>query len=167
MTMNKNPHLEFGSFWIRAAAMVIDLTLIMVVTMPALLTIYGTDYLTQDDLIHGFWDFVIMWIFPMVATIAFWIHRGATPGKLVVQLEVVDRATGKRPTRNQAIKRYLSYFLSGIPLGFGYIWVALDPKRRAWHDILADTVVIRRLPAYPNRFVEPVQFEGFDQEHEA
>jgi uncharacterized RDD family membrane protein YckC len=39
--------------------------------------------------------------------------------------------------------RALSCFLSLLPLGLGFLWIAFDRDRQAWHDKVAGTVVIR------------------------
>jgi uncharacterized RDD family membrane protein YckC len=30
-----------------------------------------------------------------------------------------------------------------LPLGLGFLWIAFDKRKQAWHDKLAGTVVIR------------------------
>ena len=78
-----------------------------------------------------------------MAVIAFWLYKQATPGKMVLSARVVDAKTGDALTLKQSIGRYLSYFVSIIPLGLGLLWVAFDPRKQGWHDKLAGTVVIR------------------------
>ena len=75
--------------------------------------------------------------------ILFWIYKQATPGKMVVSARIVDAETGQTISVGQAIGRYFAYYLSALPMGLGVLWVAFDPKRQAWHDKLAGTVVIR------------------------
>ncbi|MCX7221261.1 MAG: hypothetical protein NTY70_20755 [Burkholderiales bacterium] len=41
-----------------------------------------------------------------------------------------------------------------IPLGIGLIWVGFSSKKQGWHDLLANTVVVRA----KNRGTEPVRF---------
>jgi uncharacterized RDD family membrane protein YckC len=38
--------------------------------------------------------------------------------------------------------RYLGYFVSALPLGLGFFWVAWDKRKQGFHDKLAKTVVI-------------------------
>mgnify|MGYP003513805510 CR=1 FL=1 len=33
--------------------------------------------------------------------------------------------------------------LSTLPLGLGYLWAFFHPRRQAWHDLIADTLVVR------------------------
>ena len=42
-----------------------------------------------------------------------------------------------------AIVRALGCFLSLCVVFLGFIWIAFDPNRQAWHDKIAGTVVVR------------------------
>ena len=134
---------EYVGFWPRVGASIIDVILLMLITLPILASIYGSDYFTSEDLVAGPADFLISWVLPAVATILFWLHKQATPGKMAVTARVVDAETGDTLSVGQCIGRYLAYFVSSLPLGLGLIWVAFDPKKQGWHDKLAGTVVIR------------------------
>jgi len=67
---------------------------------------------------------------------------GATPGKMACRLRVVT-AAGERLTYLRALARYFSTILSGIILCIGYIMAAFDDEKRALHDRICDTRVIR------------------------
>jgi len=41
-----------------------------------------------------------------------------------------------------AFLRWVSYFISALPLYIGFVWAAFDGKKQAWHDKIAGTVVI-------------------------
>lgn len=144
---------EYAGFWIRVAAAVVDSILVMFIAIPLLMAVYGSDYWMSDRLIQGPADFLISYVLPAIAVIAFWIARGATPGKMLLSTQVVDAKTGLKPTPGQSIGRYFGYYVSTIPLGLGLLWVAIDPKKQGWHDKLAGTVVIRRKQA-----TQPVSF---------
>jgi uncharacterized RDD family membrane protein YckC len=141
----------YGGFWIRAWATFIDLLLVSIITLPFLWGIYGREYFDFAELILGPADFLITWVLPSIAVIVFWIYRSATPGKMAVGLRIVDARTGGRPSNGQLIGRFFAYFLSLLPLGLGYFWIAWDARKQGWHDKLAGTVVIRRIraPAVP------------------
>lgn len=148
--------IEYAGFWVRVGASLIDTVLIVFVTFPLLVAIYGWSYFDESTgFIAGFADFLLSWVAPAVAVVVFWLYKQATPGKMAVSARVVDAKTGNTLTVGQSIGRYLGYFVSAIPLGLGLIWVAFDPKKQGWHDKLAGTVVIRS----KNRGPEPVKFE--------
>jgi uncharacterized RDD family membrane protein YckC len=73
----------------------------------------------------------------------FWTTSGATVGKQVMGLKVVFADGGELIGPATAILRYIGYFISGIPLFLGYLWVIWDPKHEAWHDKIAGTRVIK------------------------
>ena len=142
----------YAGFWIRLWASIIDWILITAITLPMLWSAYGAEYFDSDAFIAGPLDFLLTWIFPAVATILFWIYKAATPGKMAIGARVADVETGKPPTPAQCIGRYFGYFVSALPLGLGFIWVAFDPKRQGFHDKLAGTVVVRRKREVPEVF---------------
>jgi uncharacterized RDD family membrane protein YckC len=67
---------------------------------------------------------------------------GQTIGKMITGTRVVSSDGGPVPLLS-AIVRFLAYIPSGLLLGAGFLWILWDPERQGWHDMLADTVVIR------------------------
>lgn len=143
--------LEYAGFWIRLAAALIDTVLLMVITVPLLVWIYGWGYYSDGRLIAGPADFLINWIAPAIATVLFWRLWQATPGKAMLSLRVVDADTGKTLSVGQAAARYVCYILSMLPLCLGFIWIAFDRKKQGWHDKIAQTVVVRAKDRGPKR----------------
>lgn len=70
-------------------------------------------------------------------------EKGATPGKMLLGLKVLDAKTGNLLTIGQALLRYAGYILSSLIFCLGYIWVGFDKKKQGWHDKMAKTVVVR------------------------
>ena len=151
---------EYAGFWSRVGAALIDSILVAFVAIPLLMMVYGRDYWASQSLVQGPADFLISYLLPALAVIAFWVARGATPGKMAISAQVVDARTGLTPSVGQSIGRYLGYYVSLIPLGLGLLWVGIDPKKQGWHDKLAGTVVIRR----KGGSVQPVSFERSTKE---
>ena len=74
----------------------------------------------------------------------FFVGRfGGTPGKLLLRMRIV-RSDYSRVTYGRAAIRYFGKMLSGLTMYIGYLMVAFDPQRRALHDYIADTRVIKR-----------------------
>jgi uncharacterized RDD family membrane protein YckC len=71
---------------------------------------------------------------------AMWTMLGRTPGKALFGLRVV-RADGTPVGLGRSVVRALGYLISAILL-LGFLWVLVDPDRRAWHDRLAGTAVV-------------------------
>jgi uncharacterized RDD family membrane protein YckC len=160
MTVVDETEYEYAGFWVRVGAALIDTILVSFLTIPLVRMIYGSDDGASALLFRGTADFLISFLLPALAVVAFWVARGATPGKMAISAQVVDARTGNKPTTGQAIGRYLGYYVSTIPLGLGLIWVAFDPKKQGWHDKLAGTVVIRR----KGGSAQPVSFERGDKD---
>ena len=122
---------RYVGFWARVLATLIDSVLIMAITLPPLLGIYGLAYLENRNMFQNPADIIISNVLPMILVILFWTKKQ------------VDAQTGSKPSKKQCVGRYFAYFLSIIPLGLGFLWVAFDPKKQAWHDKLAGTVVVK------------------------
>jgi uncharacterized RDD family membrane protein YckC len=133
---------KYVGFWIRTLAAVIDSILILVLTLPILFAVYGSGYWLSDDFVQGYWDVIINYVFPAIVIIIFWIYKSATPGKILLELTIVDAVTLEKPSTKQFIIRYLGYYVSAIPLLLGIIWVGFDKRKQGWHDKIAGTVVI-------------------------
>ena len=135
--------LTYVGFWKRTVAVLVDAFLIILVTLPILIWAYGFEYLNNEHMEKGSLDFIINYVFPTIAVILLWKYYQATPGKMIFKATIVDAKTGGRPTLKQWIIRYLGYFVSLLPFGLGYFWVAFDKKKQSFHDKLANTLVIQ------------------------
>ena len=135
--------LKYVGFWKRTVAVLVDTFLIILVTLPILIWVYGIEYLNNEHMEKGSFDFIINYVFPTIAVILLWKYYQATPGKMIFKATIVDAKTGGKPTLKQWIIRYLGYFVSLLPIGLGYFWVAFDKKKQSFHDKLANTLVIQ------------------------
>ena len=116
--------LPRAGFWIRILALLID-TIIVGVVFNAL------DHHTKLQLVALAAYGAIMWKL-----------KGTTVGGIVCNLKIV-RIDGREIDWSTAIVRALGCFLSLVVCGLGFIWIAFDPGRQAWHDKIAGTVVLR------------------------
>jgi uncharacterized RDD family membrane protein YckC len=75
----------------------------------------------------------------------FYSTKGASPGKLLLGLEVtgLDGVTRLTPWR-AFFREGIGKFISAVPLLTGYIIVMIRADHRALHDLLFDTRVVRR-----------------------
>jgi uncharacterized RDD family membrane protein YckC len=72
----------------------------------------------------------------------FHVLRGQTPGKRLLGIMVIS-AHGERPSVARSLLRTGAYLLSALPVSLGFLWVGFDRERRALHDWLAGTYVVR------------------------
>ena len=123
IAMTPNVTLPRAGFWIRAAALLIDLILIGVIFGP----------LSAGHL-----------ILPGLAAYGavMWKYKGTTIGGIVCGLRVVrlDDRPLDWPT---TVVRALGCFLSLAVAGLGFVWVVFDSERQSWHHKIAGTVVVR------------------------
>lgn len=73
----------------------------------------------------------------------FFVSRvGATPGKMVFGLKVV-RPDGGPVSLGRAVGRYFAKWLSYITFCIGFIIAGFDAQKRAMHDMIVDTRVVK------------------------
>jgi uncharacterized RDD family membrane protein YckC len=131
---------DYAGFWQRAAALVIDWLLVMVITVPVMVVVFGLRRVSLDPAEHS-WD-LLSFVAVAAAVIGFWRCCGATPGKLALGMKIVDASTGQPPTLGRLLLRFLGYFVSAFPLYLGFVWAAVDRRKQGWHDKIARTIVI-------------------------
>lgn len=141
--------VRYAGFWRRVGATLID-TIIFTVGLVVLLTLFhGRDYL--DWYMHADRDpfgtystgsAILQNVLVIGVTLYLWVRYLGTPGKLLLSCHVVDATTHQALRPAQAVWRYFAYILSLLPLGLGFLWVAWDKRKQAFHDKLANTVVI-------------------------
>lgn len=146
--------MHFAGFWIRFVAVLIDSVILFIVNslLQLLFTLAGAG-LSQgssgaaDDVPAGFIVVFLVFMFVSIA-INFGYQTypvakyGGTPGKLVLGLKIV-RPTGENITMLRAFARIFAQMLSGIIFYIGYIMAAFDDEKRALHDRICDTRVIK------------------------
>jgi uncharacterized RDD family membrane protein YckC len=84
---------------------------------------------------------VLHWLYYSLLESSAW---QGTLGKKALGLEVTD-LDGNRISFGRATGRFFAKIISAIILGIGYIMAGFTEKKQALHDILAGTLVIRKL----------------------
>lgn len=79
-----------------------------------------------------------------VAIIVLWQRFDTTPGMYVLRLYVADAQTGEKPTLKQYIWRYFAGVVAVAPFMIGMLTIPFNRQKRALHDYVAGTVVLRR-----------------------
>ncbi|WP_243095275.1 RDD family protein [Thermus thalpophilus] len=128
-----------ASPWRRLVASLLD-SLILVPLSLLLMALAGVNPLGPTTLTQ---DLLFQWLPGWAYYVAFTALYGATPGKMLLGIKVV-RLDGKPVDWLTAFMReVVGKTLSTLPLLLGYLWAFFHPKRQAWHDLIADTLVIR------------------------
>lgn len=76
-------------------------------------------------------------------TVPLWVYKGATPGKMLLGIKVVDSETFGHIGFFRGAIRYLAYMAALLPAMIGVFWIGWNRRKRGWHDMLAGTVVIK------------------------
>ncbi|MDD3769518.1 RDD family protein [Sulfuricurvum sp. IAE1] len=72
----------------------------------------------------------------------FTMQYGASLGKIVMKIRVIELSTLSNPGFLSAFNRSVFRVVSEVLFYLGFIWAMLDPYRRSWHDRTARTLVI-------------------------
>lgn len=137
--------LNYAGFWVRFGAKLVDGLVLFVINF-AIGFVYGLtaggvgesvesmgNNLALQFLYHGL---------GMAYTTFFLGRYGATPGKMAFGLRVVS-PDGGAIGYLRALGRQLAEYLSGMLLMIGYIMAAFDSEKRALHDRICNTRVVR------------------------
>jgi len=146
--------MRYAGFWIRTLAKLMDNVIVAVAggLLGALagLVVYTITRGDQKDamiglLVMGYMGVCFSHYFIGIPYNIWFVGRyGATPGKMACGLRVV-RADGQPLTYARACGRAFADLLSTMILYVGYIMVAFDNEKRALHDHICDTRVVRKL----------------------
>jgi uncharacterized RDD family membrane protein YckC len=143
--MDEAPAPRPAGFWIRAGALVIDVVVFALVQASFRVLVRmligpdsGGDGAPQPSV------FFFTLLFTAAYTTVLHTIAGQTIGKSLTGIRVVG-TDGALLTAGPALLRYLAYYISAIPLGFGFLVAALRRDKRALHDLIAGSRV-ERLP---------------------
>src|SRR5215203_5301443 len=100
----------------------------------------------QGGIMSTSYDATALWLVfgPSIVTIGFWIVKGATPGKMMCRLRIVDEQTGGRPAVLQCVGRYVVGLVAAGCVAIGYLWIMIDQRKQGLHDKIVRTLVVRR-----------------------
>jgi uncharacterized RDD family membrane protein YckC len=142
------PHtFNYGGFWVRFVAKFIDNIILGVMGFAVQMGTVGLSLsATTQPGQFNFVQMAISWVVGLIIGLGyttFFLGKfGATPGKMALGLKVI-RSDGGRITYGRAVGRFFGEYLSGLILGIGYIMVAFDEEKRALHDHICDTRVVK------------------------
>ena len=145
----------YGGFWIRFVASLIDGIILLMVGSVVQLSLGGSamvpmmqpgtmpsvEMLGRIFATTGLVSLINMLIGAVYEGL-FLGKLGATPGKMALGLKVV-RPDGSPISVARGFGRHFAKFLSMIILMIGYIMAGFDSEKRALHDIICDTRVVK------------------------
>src|SRR5688572_8766773 len=135
------PHLasaEFGGFWLRFLAFVVDSAIVFLIM--ALIVAGGAAALGAEGV---FLATAIAWLFGFLYWPVTQASRlQATLGKALLGMRVTGYQ-GNRLSFLRALGRELAKILSGAVFLLGYVVAAFTARKRSLHDLVASTLVVR------------------------
>jgi uncharacterized RDD family membrane protein YckC len=121
---------------------IVDLLLIAIMVSPAVAAIHYSGSKWEDPKTIGIMSGIAaatMFAYLTVCT----AMTGRTVAMRLFRMRTIDLRTGLIPTGGQSITRAITYVFSLALLGLGIAYAVIDPDRRAVHDKLSKTIVIR------------------------
>jgi uncharacterized RDD family membrane protein YckC len=141
-TLLHRENVQLASVRSRAAAFGIDELLLSMIlfailwdsisaaaTVEAMIEIINTFLLEYMTIKIGYQTFFTM-------------QYGATIGKIVMKIRIIEIKTLSSPSFLSAFNRSVFRIVSEILFYLGFAWAIFDPYRRSWHDLSARTLVI-------------------------
>jgi uncharacterized RDD family membrane protein YckC len=148
--------LQYGGFWLRFAAYIIDTVIIAVpVFLVAFIfgIIIGITHANSGSNVNAFdaSNPAMGCCIDIIAIVGAWLYwammessnKMATLGKMAVGLKVTDMA-GRKISFGQASGRFFGKIISGIIIYIGFMMAGWTEKKQALHDIMASTLVVRK-----------------------
>ena len=156
------PRVEYGGFWLRFIAYLIDgvvMSLGVILVLIPLIFLTGLGALLsqihpQEELSDA-GIFLIIGVIFLLATVSLavtWLYHAlmessewqATVGKKALGLVVTDMA-GRRISFGRATGRHFAKILTNmVPAFIGYIMAGFTEKKQALHDMIAGCLILRR-----------------------
>jgi len=147
--------VHYAGFWIRLVAKIIDGIIVGLVNAVfsfiasfAITMIFMSSSLEQATFHPGIIGLnILVGLFQLVTDAAYDTYfvgkYAATPGKMACGIKIIT-ADGGKLTYLRAFARHFAEWLSKLTLGIGYIMAGFDREKRALHDHICNTRVIKK-----------------------
>ncbi|GAB20455.1 hypothetical protein GOEFS_115_00950 [Gordonia effusa NBRC 100432] len=166
------PHTGYASWGRRAAAALIDdgvfILISWIVTVLWVITTIEWIADLADQPSHSsntplwpptmFWGWlaILLLMLPIQLAVSYWNfgklqgRTGASWGKRIVGIMVVDEATGAVLGIGKSFGRDLLHVIDATGFYLGYLWPLWDERNRTFTDIVLNTIVVNQPPKGSN-----------------
>lgn len=126
----------------RALAFLIDEVLLSIIFMVIIWN-YFTQATGMEQMIELTNSFVLEYMAIKIVYQTFFVAMyGASIGKIVAKIRVIEVDTLDKPRIVVSFNRAVFRIISEMIFYLGFLWGILNPSRQAWHDLTAKTLVI-------------------------
>lgn len=144
--IGNNENMELASIESRFISYIIDKLVLAVIGFILGVTfglLFGSSISSQD---------FETWLAIISISVAVWYYtyhfgEGQTPGMKVMKIKLCRTDGMYRIGYWKGFIRGFAMNISGIVLFLGYFWILIDKNNQGWHDIMADTYVVREATA--------------------
>jgi len=149
--MNKNTKLASGL--LRFLSVLVDVMIWLMLFLLVLLVISTSfDFSSLlDSLLYGLIIVIALTTFGAPIINSYIISKfGGSFGKLLTGTRIVKEDDGTYLNFKMAfLRNHIGYAVSSLMLGLGFLWLFIDEKKQAWHDMMVSSlVVVRSKQAY-------------------
>ena len=149
------PALRYAGFWVRVLATFVDGIALLFIYFVYLVAMVPFSLVVKGSLLGrteppvallyvvALISYTLLLATPMLYESLFTGRYGATWGKMLCGLRVV-RADGARITYGRSFGRYFAKCISYLTFYIGFIIAAFDGEKRALHDHICSTRVVRK-----------------------
>jgi uncharacterized RDD family membrane protein YckC len=154
------PPQVLAGFWRRLAGALLDWLLVGIIA-SAIGALFGLDTFSPpaDQVDRARIQANLTGPFILVALVYFtYFHAtsaGQSIGNKIMGIRVLDAGSGRPLPYVRAFARALMSNVSALPCFLGYFWALWDRRQQTWHDMVADSVVVKASAYPPGEFGRP------------
>ena len=151
-----------AGFWRRLVAAFLDWILVGIVA-SAIGALFGVDTTSPAPVQGDGFQFRFDWAGPYILVeLAYFTYFHATSagqsiGNKILGIRVLDADTGRALPYARAFARALMSNLSALPCFLGFFWMLWDRRKQTWHDMVANSLVVRASAYPPGEFGRPAR----------
>ena len=128
---------HYAGFWVRFGALLLD-GIVLGTVFAILNSLWNIDIQNPPPEIS-----LLQSLITVIYYVLFTVNYGQTLGKMALGIRVIRQDGGPSSWGAILFRETIGKFFSAITLLIGYIMVGFDPKKRALHDRLAKTYVVK------------------------
>ena len=156
------PPEALAGFWRRAVSAFLDWLLVGIVA-AAVGALFGVDTPPPPPAQGDGFNFQLAGTGPYILVeLAYFTYFHATSagqsiGNKILGIRVLDADTGRSLPYVRAFVRALMSNISALPCFLGFFWMLWEPRKRTWHDMVANSLVVRTTFYPPGEFGRPAR----------